>query len=148
MRTRALLVWVAVLGIAAAPPRADEATWERWRLQGTWEMTGLEVNGEEVPAKKLAGTTLTIKGDKYITKVKDTAREVTFTLDPAKDPKAIDMFFPDGAELPKLSKGIYELDGDTLRICRHQMAGEDRPRSFVTMAGTNLFVVTWKRIKD
>lgn len=147
MTASAILVWVSVLGMAADPPKADDAAKELKRLQGTWEMVGLEVNGEEVPAKKLAGTTLTIRGDKYITKVKDTAREVTFKLDPKSEPKAIDMYFPDGVEAAKLSKGIYQVDGDTLKVCRHQMPGEDRPRSFVTSAGTNLFVVTWKRKK-
>jgi uncharacterized protein (TIGR03067 family) len=147
MKARALLVLAVALCVAADKPKADEAKKELARLQGTWVMEALEVNGENVPAKKLAGTTLTIKGDRYITKVKDTAREVTFKLDPSEKPKAIDMYFPDGPELPKLSKGIYELDGDTLKVCRHQTPGEDRPRSFVTSAGTNLFVVTWKRKK-
>src|SRR5207244_1538110 len=103
MSARALFVWFAVLATAAAPPQPDEAARERLRLQGTWEMAALEVNGEAVPAKKLAGTTLEITGDKYVTKVKGTAREVTFTLDPAAEPKAIDMHFPDGPELPRLS---------------------------------------------
>src|SRR5882724_4600882 len=112
MMARALFVLAAVVGIAAGPPQADEATKELGRLQGTWEMAGLEVNGEEVPAKKLKGTTLTIKGDKYIVKVKDNTHETTIKLDPTQKPKAIDMYFPDGVEVPKLSKGVYDLDGD------------------------------------
>jgi uncharacterized protein (TIGR03067 family) len=110
--------------------------------------SGLEVNGEEVPEKKLKGTTLVIKGDKYTVKVKDSKHEVTIKLDPTKEPRAIDMFFPDGPNLPKLSKGVYELDGDTLKICRHQTPGEDRPSQIGSWANTNLFVVTWKRKKE
>src|SRR4051812_11803493 len=108
-------------------------------------MAGLEVNGEEVPAKRLKGATLTIRGDKYVVKAKGTTHETTFKLDPTKKPKAIDMWFPDGPELPKLGKGVYELDGDTLKVCRHQAPGEDRPTQIGSWPGTNLFVVTWKR---
>src|SRR5262249_12696172 len=89
----------------------------------------------------------TIRGDKYIVKVKDTTYETTIKLDPRKDPKAIDMYFPNGAELPKLSKGVYDLDGDTFRVCRHQMAGEDRPRQIGSWADTNPLVLRGKRKK-
>ena len=57
------------------------------------------------------------------------------------------MYFPDGPELPKLSKGVYELDGDTFKVCRNQAAGEDRPAQIGSWPGTNVFVVTWKRQK-
>jgi uncharacterized protein (TIGR03067 family) len=144
---KALLVLAVVLCAAAAPPQPDEAKKELARLQGTWEMAGLEVNGEEVPPKKLAGTTLVIRGDKYTVKVKSTTHATTFKLDPTKNPKAIDMYFPDGPNLPKLSKGVYDLEGDTFRLCRHQTPGEDRPRQIGSWPNTNLFVVTWKRKK-
>jgi uncharacterized protein (TIGR03067 family) len=147
VKTTAPFVLAVVLGIAAAPPQLDESKKELARLQGTWEMAALEVNGEEVPQKKLKGTTLTIRGDRYIVKVKDTSHETTIKLDPTKDPKAIDMYFPDGVEVPKLSKGVYDLDGDTFRLCRHQMPGEERPTQIGSWANTNLFVVTWKRKK-
>jgi uncharacterized protein (TIGR03067 family) len=148
VKTKALLILSVFLCIAAAPPRIDEAKRELSRMQGTWTMEALEVNGEEVPAKKLMGTTLTIKGDKYVVKVKDNSYETTIKLDPSKDPKHIDTYFPNGTELPKLSKGVYELDGDTLKICRHQTPGEDRPAQIGSWANTNLFVVTWKRKKE
>lgn len=146
MKARSLFILTIVL-CSAAPPPINESKKELARLQGTWEMVALEVNGEEVPQKKLAGTTLTIRGDKYLVKVKDTTHETTFEIDPKKNPKAIDMYFPNGTELPKLSKGVYDLDGDTFRVCRHQMPGEDRPTQIGSWANTNLFVVTWKRKK-
>ena len=146
MKVKAILVLVVALCVAADKPKVD-AKKELKSLQGTWEMVGLEVNGETVAEKKLAGTTMTIRGDKYIVKVKDTTHETRLEIDPTKDPKAIDMYFPNGTELPKLSKGIYELDGDSLKVCRHQMPGEDRPTQIGSSPNTNLFVVTWKRKK-
>ena len=146
MKVKALFVLVVALCVAADKPKVD-AKAELKNLQGTWEMVGLEVNGETVPEKKLEGTTLVIKDDKYTVKVKDNSHETTIKIDPTKDPKAIDMYFPNGTELPKLSKGVYELDGDTFKVCRHQTPGEDRPSQIGSSPNTNLFVVTWKRKK-
>lgn len=131
--------------LAKAAGPTDEAKKELERLQGTWVMAGLEVNGEAVPEAKLQGTTLVIRGDRYVVKVKETTHETTIAVDPAKKPKAIDMFLPNGTDAPKLSEGVYDLDGDTLRICRNQAAGEDRPAQIGSWPNTNLFVVTWKR---
>ena len=137
----AMLMLVALL----LPAADKDAKSDLDKLQGTWVMASLEVEGKQVAENKIKGTTLTIKGDKYIVKVKDSAHEVTLKLDPKQKPKAVDMYFPDGPELPKLAKGIYELDGDTLRICRAQAAGGERPQQFFTDTNTGLFIVTWKR---
>src|SRR5256885_15921122 len=80
-----LLVLPAAFLLAAEP--ADEAKKDLEKLQGEWVMATLEVDGKPVPEEKLRGTTLTIKGDKYITHVKDTKHEVTIKLDPSKKPK-------------------------------------------------------------
>jgi uncharacterized protein (TIGR03067 family) len=108
-------------------------------------MAALEVDGKPVPEEKLQGTRLTIRGDKYIVTVKDTKHEVTIKLDPAQKPKAIDMLFPDGTNLPKVGKGIYKLDGETFVLCRAQSTDGARPTEFGTWPNTGYFLVTWKR---
>jgi uncharacterized protein (TIGR03067 family) len=113
-------------------------------LQGEWEMAALEVDGKLVPEDRLRGTTLTIKGDKYIVAVKDMKHEVRITLDAAKKPKHIDMTFPDPAG-DKIGKGIYKLEGDTFVLCRSQSTENPRPTEFGTWPGTGYFLVTWKR---
>ncbi len=115
------------------------------RLQGEWVMAGLEIREELLPAKKLTGTTLVIKKDKYTTIVKKKEFPTTFTLDPKQDPKHIDMMIPDEAGTPHLSKGIYKIDGDQLVICRSQAPGGERPRNFVSSLTNDVFVVTWER---
>jgi len=147
MRVRLLVALGAALLLATGGRSKDAAKEDQEKLQGTWVMAELEVNGQPVPAEKIQGTTLTVKGDKYIVKVKDKQHETTFKLDPSQKPKAIDMYFPDGPELPKLGKGLYEIDGDTFRVCRHQAAGQDRPTQFGSWPNTGLFVVVWKRQK-
>ena len=140
---RVLSVVSAALLIAALP--ADEAKKDLDKLQGEWVMAALEVDGKPVPEEKLQGTRLTIRGDKYIVTVKDTKHEVTIKLDPAQKPKAIDMLFPDGTNLPKVGKGIYKLDGETFVLCRAQSTDGARPTEFGTWPNTGYFLVTWKR---
>jgi uncharacterized protein (TIGR03067 family) len=140
---RVLSVVSAALLIGALP--ADEAKKDLDKLQGEWVMAALEVDGKPVPEEKLQGTRLTIRGDKYIVTVKDTKHEVTIKLDPAQKPKAIDMLFPDGTNLPKVGKGIYKLDGETFVLCRAQSTDGARPTEFGTWPNTGYFLVTWKR---
>jgi uncharacterized protein (TIGR03067 family) len=123
----------------------DEAAKDLKQLQGEWVMTALEIDGTQVPPEKLRGTTLTIKGDRYIVTTKNATHEVTFKLDPSQKPKAIDMFLPNGTDAPKRSPGIYRIDGDTFQLCRAQAAEQERPREFGTWPNTGVFLVTWKR---
>ena len=84
MKAKALVILTVVLCVAADKPK-DDAKKELEKLQGTWVMAELEVNGELVPEKKLKGTILVIRGDKYIVKVNDQTHETTITLDPWRD---------------------------------------------------------------
>lgn len=133
----------ALLLIAAEPTK--EAKKDLEKLQGEWVMASLEVDGKEVPLEKLQGTTLTIKGDKYIVDVKGKKHEVTITLDPGQKPSAIDMAFPDGPNAPKIGKGIYKIEGNTWVLCRAQATENDRPTQFGTWPNTGIFQVTWQR---
>jgi len=141
MKAKSLLILVGFILLVAAEPAPDAVAKDLKKLQGTWEMAELEINGQQVPEEKRKDTILVIKDDKYIIKIKDKTHETTFKLDPSKEPKEIDMLFPDGVNAPKVAKGIYHLDGDTFKLCRAQAPGEERPRDFVTAADSGLFVV-------
>ena len=143
MKRVSLLFVSAVVFLAAEP--ADEAKKDLVKLQGDWVMASLEVDGKQVPADKLEGTVLTIKGDKYIVKVKDMKHEVTITLDAKQKPKHIDMAFPDGPNAPKIGKGIYKIENDTFVLCRAQATDGERPAQFGTWPNTGVFMVTWQR---
>jgi uncharacterized protein (TIGR03067 family) len=145
MKQVLLIGWVLTIA-AGEPAKADEAKKELDRLQGTWTMAALEVDGKPVPEEKLKSSTLTIKGDKYIIKVGDNTHETIIKLDPGKKPKEIDMTFTEGANKDKTLKGIYDLDGDTFRMCRGLTPDKDRPGDFGTWPDTGMFLVTWKRV--
>jgi uncharacterized protein (TIGR03067 family) len=140
---RLLLIIPAIVLIAAEPEKKPKTDLDK--LQGEWIMTALEVDGVAVPSEKLEGSTLTIKDNKYIVTTKKSKHEVTIQLDESKDPKTIDMAFPDGANEAKIGKGIYKIDGDKFILVRAQSTENERPTSFGTWPNTGVFMVTWQR---
>src|SRR4051794_33041677 len=128
------------------PTNEDKAKKDLDKMQGTWTMQALEINGKDVPATNIGDTQLIVKADDYHTKVK--GKDVTgfrIKLDPSKEPKEIDMIKkePDGTE--KVYKGIYIFEKDVLKICRGATAEQSRPNQFATWPDTGYFVVTWKK---
>jgi uncharacterized protein (TIGR03067 family) len=93
-------------------------------MQGTWKAESEVIEGAKTPAELL--TKMIIKGDKliYDPKAKDPA--VRIKLDPSKKPAAIDLIDGDDTTF-----GIYQLDGDTLKICWEDFRlGLARPKAF------------------
>jgi RNA polymerase sigma factor (sigma-70 family) len=88
-------------------------------LQGTWVGTSGERDGEAVPDDRL--WTLVFDGDKVTLRIKERGRENegTYSLDPDKKPKEIDLTFGS-----KVLNGIYELKGNTLKTLWRE---NDRP---------------------
>jgi uncharacterized protein (TIGR03067 family) len=117
------------------------------KIQGTYKMTSLEVDGKAVTEDKLKSSTLTIKGDKYIIQVKDQTFETQMILHPEKKPKTIDMKFLDGVNKDKMALGIYKFDDETFTMCRGLNPGQTRPQDFGTWPDTNTFLVVWKKEK-
>lgn len=130
--------------LLAAPANAEEgpAENESAKLQGLWNVTILEGGGKRSPADAVRGMRYLIKGHKISLtgKPEDLRR---YRIDATATPKKIDIY---GAPNDEFSKGIYELDGDTLRVCFSQSTTLDRPTDFDT-AGTRYFCFTLKRAK-
>lgn len=71
----------------------------------------------------------------------------TFKLDPTKNPKTIDITFPPeaGAKKDQVILGIYEIKGDTLKIC-YGSVGVARPAEFKSKEGSKLILIGFKRM--
>ncbi len=65
-------------------------------------------------------------------------------LDSSARPKALDITGTEGPNKGKTILAIYELDGDTFRVC-YDLSGKSRPTEFKTKAETQLFLVSYKR---
>jgi uncharacterized protein (TIGR03067 family) len=134
-----------VIGIAAA---GDDAKADLKRLQGTWQVVSAISKGEKVPAEDIAELELVIEGDKINVREKGRIQErMTFKIDPAKKPRAIDFTHTEGSKKDKVDYAIYHLDGDALKICVNEESGGARPTQFLSGAGSTHSLVVLKRAK-
>lgn len=142
----AILSALVAYDVGSAQGPQSEAAKDLKKIQGEWIISAMEVNGSNVAPARLEGTVLTIKDDRYIVKRKDETTTCKITLDPAKDPKEIDMLFLDGDNKDRTLKGIYKIvDADTFQMVRGLGPEQNRPRDFATWPDTNYFLITWKK---
>jgi len=133
------VVAVTLFACATCPGAVDDANEEvvkkeLKKLEGTWALTSAERNGEKAPAEAINDFRLVIKGNKLTIRVGGPPLEGTLTVDPSKKPSSYDATIAiDDRE--RTSVGIYEFDGDTLKICFTDKGGE-RPKEFSTKGGT------------
>ncbi len=137
MRLRALvLVLAAGLMLAADDPKKEAE-----KFAGTWGVVAAERDGQ--PHDKIKNDKLVIAADKITIKTSSGDEDATFTVDPAKKPKTIDV--KPGKENVTI-QGIYEIDGDNLKLCFAGPGGE-RPTDFTTKEGSKRMLITLKREK-
>jgi uncharacterized protein (TIGR03067 family) len=116
-------------------------------LQGTWLPSSAELAGKMFPDEVLKTIKLVIKDDKYTVTVGDKADQGTVKLMASAKPKAMDITGTEGPNKGKTILAIYEVKGDTLRVC-YDLSGKKHPTEFKTEAGTQLFLVEYKRPKQ
>jgi uncharacterized protein (TIGR03067 family) len=142
---KALILTVCTL--AAGPPRDDPARADLDKLQGTWTLVVMEHEGESAPAEEFKGWTATYEGNRLTLRAgEEVRRRGLVTLDAGRKPKAMNTWDKDGPFEDQTVPGIYEIDGDTLRVC-FARPGEDRPREFTTKRGTGILYCVYKRAR-
>ena len=117
-------------------------------VQGHLDVWSLSKRGgKEVPATEFKGITVTFAGDKFTVKRGDEViQAATQKLDPSKSPKTIDMTVAEGVNKGAVILGIYEISGDTLKVC-FDPDGKKRPTQFKSASGSQTLVVH-KRVKN
>jgi uncharacterized protein (TIGR03067 family) len=147
---RRFVCWSVLVCVCAGPlARGDGAAGakeEGKKMQGTWKPVTAELGGKPYPDEVLKTMTLVVADGKYTVTVGGQKDEGTVTLDPAKSPRAMDIKGAKGPNAGKTIPAIYELKGDTLRVC-YDLSGKAHPKEFKTTAGTSLFLVEYKREK-
>lgn len=117
------------------------------KIQGTWTCVSGEKDGTPIPADVVKQLKLKLTKDKYATRKGDELLfESEYKLDASKKPAEIDIIGTEGDLKGKAAKGIYQLDGDTLKLC-YVMPGGERPKEFSAKAGSGATFTVWKRSK-
>jgi uncharacterized protein (TIGR03067 family) len=128
----------AVLLAGAGTARAGDT--DEQKLQGKWIVESFEYNGNQVDRLKEA--VREFKDGKYsLTPKAGEGIEGTATLDATKKPKTIDLDINS-----RVLKGIYELEGDTLKMC-YNLTKDERPTEFTSKPDTGLILIVHKRGK-
>lgn len=140
MRKSVLLVLVAGLLVAADNDKKDDKA----KIQGTWSMVSGERGGEAAPDEVIKNLKLTFSGDTITIATGKKSMEGPVKLDADKKPKEITLTVKDPDE--KVLQGIYELDGDTLKLCIGE-PGEGRPAKFDSTTSKKTMLMKFKRDK-
>jgi uncharacterized protein (TIGR03067 family) len=135
---------ILVLGSLIAAPAPEEKDLEK--IQGTWKLESVESQGQLL-IEQYKDWTFNIKDDKLTIKIGEKVHnEYTLKIDPDKKPKTIDLVRKVG-EQTLTETGIYELDGDTWKVCNDD-SGATRPTEYGTKEGTRLELIMMKRVKQ
>jgi uncharacterized protein (TIGR03067 family) len=134
---------------AAADDKAELVKKDFKGLSGTWTTTSREVDGKKTPEDDLkkARVAFTAEGKVSVEIDGKTVMEGKWlNTDPTKTPKTMDTEFTAGEEKGKTVLGIYDIDGDTLKICV-AAPGKDRPTKFAAGEGSGCTMFVYKRSK-
>ena len=150
------LLLATARGDDAKKPEADKAKEskpDKELIQGTWKATAASRDGKDRTEQELKDSPMLLKfdGDKATLTEGGEQRggEVTFKLNTESKPRQIDVTLPDREDGTKgqVLLGIYELKGDTLKICfkRNEDGTPVRPTEF--KAGEKVMTTTLERQK-
>jgi uncharacterized protein (TIGR03067 family) len=124
-------------------PIADASAKDLAKMQGDWMVVSITSDGRKLSDDEAQTLFRTVTGNKYtIFNFNKPISKGTFKIDATKTPKTIDST-PAGAAKSPPMLGIYEFEGDTLKIC-NASPGLPRPTSFDAKEGSNRTKIIWR----
>jgi uncharacterized protein (TIGR03067 family) len=132
--------------IVAVPASAEDKPKDEEAIQGTWTVVSKEMGGKKTPDADLKALKVTIKDGTLTVDDGKKKDKLAYKLDPSKTPKAIDLT-GDKGDGKMTTPAIYELDGDTLKICWSEKVPEDRPTELTGKADSGQTMMVLKREK-
>jgi uncharacterized protein (TIGR03067 family) len=144
MRQMVLVLFMWILCLAASGRGADAKA--AAEIEGTWLPATAELGGKMLPDEVLKSIKLVIKDDRYTVTVGKALDQGTLKRNDTAKPRKMDITGTEGPNKGKTIPAIYELNGDTLRIC-YDLSGTSHPTEFKTTEGSKRYLVTYKREK-
>ncbi|HQR31421.1 MAG TPA: TIGR03067 domain-containing protein [Blastocatellia bacterium] len=141
-----LLFLLSVSCLVFTPLNSHKAEDDRKMIEAAWTAVSFELAGQKLPEAAFKDTKLVLADGRYTYQNDNGIYKLVPVEDP-KAPKAMDITGTDGPNKGKTFMAIYELTGDSLRIC-YDLSGQTRPTEFATKAGTKQFLATYKRAKS
>jgi uncharacterized protein (TIGR03067 family) len=114
-------------------------------FEGEWKMVSAVMNGSAMEESAVQWVKRVTIGDEItVIAGPQIMMKMTFKHDPSQSPKTMDYVNTAGSNKGKTQLGIYEFDGDLLRICM-AAAGAPRPKKFESVRGDGSTFTVWKR---
>ena len=125
----------------------DAAQNELKKIEGTWRFVSrVRVDGKPNPPEQLARWKLTITGEKWsVLEDGKLGNAGVHKFDPTKKPAQLDVLITKGEEKGSYHIGIYELEGDTMKVCLG-FPNKERPTSFTPELGQ--YAVVFQREQE
>jgi uncharacterized protein (TIGR03067 family) len=136
--------------IAAAGAGDDAVKKDFDAFKGAWTVVSAEKNGKKYSADMLEGIIVKCDGSNKVAvrKGDKVLFAGTMKIDPTKKLKTIDTTQDSDGDLKgKTFPGIYEITGDTFKICTAE-PGKERPTEFSAKEGSGYFYRVYKREKN
>ncbi len=126
--------------VPTKPAAGTRAPSDQERLQGVWRIVSVTADGQKVEQAEIKDCRLRVEDDTVTLTVGREADVGTLSIDPTRKPKWIDVKVGDG----RRGTGIYQLDGDTLKVCAVDGRSDPRPTSFEP--GPKRAVIVFQRV--
>jgi uncharacterized protein (TIGR03067 family) len=110
------------------------------KLQGTWDILTLEMEGRTMPA----GGQIEVKGNRFTALSMGATYRGTITIGGSGSLRTIDLKFTAGPEKGNTNRGIFEFQGDIWRLCLN-LSGKERPTEFASRPNSGLALETLRR---
>ncbi len=139
-----------------APAIAKSEAADAERIEGLWQAMGGEANGAAVPPDALKKIRVRIdKGTlQTLFDGKPNSPKNRIKLLTDTKPKGVDLLADEGGEKGQVRDGgIYEFDGERLKLCIHEGGPEKgkervRPLAFKSEKGSKLVFLVLERVKE
>jgi uncharacterized protein (TIGR03067 family) len=105
------------------------------KLQGSWNVTALKVDGETLATPSLQGATIVVEANRFKSLGMGGLYEGTLKVDQTRRPRAVDMVFTAGHAAGTRHQGIYKIQAGRWTICMSTQ-GERRPTVFASSKGS------------
>ena len=147
MKRTSILLLVLVFASGAEGPKDDAAAKDLKRMEGDWAAVSIEVDGMKIPVEDAMALFRSVKGDQYtVSRYRKVVGKGTIRLDATKKPRAIDALPAGASGEGKSLLGIYEFDGNKLKLC-FARPGVARPTEFSAKEDSGHTLTVWQREK-
>jgi uncharacterized protein (TIGR03067 family) len=140
--------WYLLVILVVPTADSDDAVKkEKKALAGGWTVVTAQRDGEAIPDEEARKLRLSFAEERLTLKQGEKTSQLQYRLELDSNPRRIELIAGDGPNKGKPLPAIYELKGDSLKVCLPLSPDVGRPEGFSTASGSGLMLLVLKREK-